>query len=73
VAKYYIALEYMEEDEEELIMHLQWKKTRKMMLWVPSIPSIGVNLFVGSSQEEFPHKEEEVVSKQAYVVIKVAQ
>jgi hypothetical protein len=23
VAKYYIALEYMEEDEEELIMHLQ--------------------------------------------------
>jgi len=64
----------MEEDEEELITHLQcWKKTRKMMFRVPSIPSVGVNLFVGSSQEEFPHKEEEVVLEQAYVVIKVAQ
>jgi hypothetical protein len=49
------------------------KKTRKMTLRVPSIPSIGVNLFLGSSQEEFPHKEEEVVLEQAYVVIKAAQ
>jgi hypothetical protein len=39
---------------------------------MPSIPLVGINLFVGSSQEEFPHKEEEVVLEQAYVVIKAA-
>jgi hypothetical protein len=74
MAKYYNAVEYMEEDEAEPITHLQrQKKTRKRMLQVPSIPSIGVNLVAGSSQEEFPPKEEEVVLEQAYPITKVAQ
>jgi len=30
-------------------------------------------LVAGSSQDEFPHKEEEVVLEQAYIVIKATQ
>jgi hypothetical protein len=57
VSKYYIALKYTKEDEEEPIMHLQRpKKTRKRMLQVPSIPSVAINLVATSSQEEFPIK-----------------
>jgi len=64
----------MEEYEEELITHLQHrKKIRKRTLQVPSIPSIGVNLVAGSSQEEFPPKEEEVVLEQAYLITKVTR
>jgi hypothetical protein len=53
VAKHYVALKYTKENEEELIAHLQCpKKTRKRMLQIPSIPSIGVNLVAMSSQVE---------------------
>jgi hypothetical protein len=58
VAKHYVTLEYIEEDEEELIAFLQRpKKTRKRTFQFPLIPSIGINLIVVSSQEEILHVE----------------
>ncbi len=37
---------------------------------MPSIPTIGINLVVVSSQEEILHVEEEHVHKQTYMLIK---
>jgi hypothetical protein len=49
VTKYYVVLEYKEEDENEPIVFLQRpKKTKKKMFQIPSIPSIGVNLLTSS-------------------------
>ncbi len=71
MAKNYATLKYIEEDENELIPHFQClKKTRKMMLRVPLIPSIGVNLVATSSHVEILHVEEEHVQEQAYPLIK---
>jgi len=62
MAKHYVALKYIEEDESELIAHFQrLKKTRMMMLRVPSIPSIRVNLVPMLSHVEILHVEEEHV------------
>jgi hypothetical protein len=62
VEKHYDALEYTKEDEKEPIAHFQrLKKTRKMMLRVPSIPLVSVNLVATSSQVEILPMEEEQV------------
>ncbi len=48
MAKHYVTLKYIELDEKKAITNLQCpKKTRN---WVPSIPSVGVNLVVTLSQ-----------------------
>jgi hypothetical protein len=45
-------------------------KITKRTLQVPSIPSIGVNLVVASSQEEILLVEGEQVHEQTYLLIK---
>ncbi len=70
MAKHYDTLKYIEEDEEEPIVFFQHpKKTRKRTLQVPSIPFVGINLVVMSSQEEILLVEEEHVHKQTYLLI----
>jgi hypothetical protein len=51
MTKHYITLEYIEEDKELVIRHLQCpKNTRKMIFQVPSMSLIGVNLVLLSEK-----------------------
>jgi hypothetical protein len=63
MTKHHTTLEYIEEDKELVIRHLQCpKNTRKMTFQVPSMSLVGVNLVALLSQKGIP-----LVAKKTHV------
>jgi hypothetical protein len=74
VAKHYVALQYIEEDEEEPITFFQHpNKTMRRTFQVPAIPFGGTNLVATLSHVEILPMEKKHVHEQAYLLIEAMQ